>query len=538
MAHLRKQNQTAHPLQFLMVLTSDHLTGATGKTPVVKLSKNGAIGAAPAGTITEIDATNNPGWYQVAGNATDSNTLGPLILSATAASCDPTDGDFQVVAFDPDDAVRIGLTALPNVTANASGGLATIDASLRVSANVTAAGGTALTFDANNLMNVSMKAAAGNLTSPTNLVNLDTIVSTVPALVWDTLTSVARTAGSYGTKFKSWVLGTDFKAQISTDTASIPNGALVAATFASGALNGKGDWLLTTSYTAAPTTNQIQSAILSSTNTIFTDALGRVKSLDSGGNVFTYVSPDVASGPAILNMTTGTGVNRLYTANALSLAPSGGGGATNVNVIQWGGVAVGPMPSGGGGAGAFPVTINVTDGTNPLSNAQVRFGNAILATDGSGNAAFARDAGSYSLSITYGGFTYTPTTQVIDALGRFSNLTALLTVAMTAVSYPAVAANMVSAALTVYDDAGAVAAGVTFRFYLTKASGIAGRSIKGEYIYATSNGSGLLTIPLLQNATYIAQRQSSKTGIYGPQVTVVTGTTSPFSINEILGRPV
>lgn len=165
MAHLRKQNQTAHPLQFLMVLTSDHLTGATGKTPAVKLSKNGATGAAPAGAITEIDATNNPGWYQVAGNATDSNTLGPLILSATAALCDPTDGDFQVVAFDPDDAVRIGLTALPNVTANASGGLPTIDASLRVSANVTAIGGTATTYDANNLLNVNVKDWNGTATT-------------------------------------------------------------------------------------------------------------------------------------------------------------------------------------------------------------------------------------------------------------------------------------------------------------------------------------------------------------------------------------
>lgn len=95
-----QQSTTAYALCFLMVESADHVTPLTGASPTVKLSKNGASGGAAAGAISEIDSTNVPGWYKVAGNATDSNTLGALILHATAASGDPSDTLFEVVAQD------------------------------------------------------------------------------------------------------------------------------------------------------------------------------------------------------------------------------------------------------------------------------------------------------------------------------------------------------------------------------------------------------------------------------------------------------
>jgi hypothetical protein len=67
----------------------------------VTLSKNGAAFAAPAGAVSEI----GNGWYKVAANATDTNTLGPLALHAsvaTADNCDRIAGN--VVAFDPQSA--------------------------------------------------------------------------------------------------------------------------------------------------------------------------------------------------------------------------------------------------------------------------------------------------------------------------------------------------------------------------------------------------------------------------------------------------
>lgn len=94
-----KKGSTARDLVFFMVLTSDHLTGATGKTVTVTLSKNGAAFGAAAGAVSEISS----GWYKVAGNATDSNTGGALALHATAAACDATDDRFDVRTPGPDD---------------------------------------------------------------------------------------------------------------------------------------------------------------------------------------------------------------------------------------------------------------------------------------------------------------------------------------------------------------------------------------------------------------------------------------------------
>lgn len=102
------QGQTAQPLLFLMVDSADHIAAKTGLAPTVTLSKNGGAFASPAGAVTEIGS----GWYKVAGHATDSGTLGPLILHATATGADPTDVVFRVVAYDPLDATALGLSTL------------------------------------------------------------------------------------------------------------------------------------------------------------------------------------------------------------------------------------------------------------------------------------------------------------------------------------------------------------------------------------------------------------------------------------------
>jgi hypothetical protein len=104
-----KQSSTARALVFLMVDSTDHITGKTGLSPTVTLSKNGAAFASPAGAVTEIAN----GWYKVAGNATDTNTLGAIALHATGTAADPTDSIVaEVVAYDPDDAAALGLSRI------------------------------------------------------------------------------------------------------------------------------------------------------------------------------------------------------------------------------------------------------------------------------------------------------------------------------------------------------------------------------------------------------------------------------------------
>jgi hypothetical protein len=93
----RKQNSTTYPINFLMVDSTDGKTGKTGLTPTVTLSKNGGAFAAAAGAVTEI----GNGWYSLAGNATDRNTLGELCLHASATGADPADSQYSIVDFDP-----------------------------------------------------------------------------------------------------------------------------------------------------------------------------------------------------------------------------------------------------------------------------------------------------------------------------------------------------------------------------------------------------------------------------------------------------
>jgi hypothetical protein len=113
---LFKQNSSVFPLMFMMVQT-DGVSPATGLTPTVVISKNGGAFASPGGAVSELAN----GWYEVAANATDSNTLGPLILHATATGANNTDADYLVVAFDPTAAAAsVNVTQAAGQTVSAS----------------------------------------------------------------------------------------------------------------------------------------------------------------------------------------------------------------------------------------------------------------------------------------------------------------------------------------------------------------------------------------------------------------------------------
>lgn len=85
---------TARDVTFLMVQSSDHITGITGATVTVTISKNGATFGAAAGTVSELAN----GWYKVALTTADTNTAGDLAFHCTATSADPTDFRLEVAA--------------------------------------------------------------------------------------------------------------------------------------------------------------------------------------------------------------------------------------------------------------------------------------------------------------------------------------------------------------------------------------------------------------------------------------------------------
>ena len=120
-----------------MIDSSDHVSGKTGLSPTVTISKNGGAFASPAGSVTEIGS----GLYKVAANAGDSDTLGPLVLHATATGADPTDWLYPVVAYDPL-TVAVGalrpLVSGRQIAVAATTGIVTAELDPTVAAQITA----------------------------------------------------------------------------------------------------------------------------------------------------------------------------------------------------------------------------------------------------------------------------------------------------------------------------------------------------------------------------------------------------------------
>lgn len=99
----RQQSSSTYALEFLLVSSTDHITPVTGITPTVTISKNSGSFGAASGTVSEI----GNGWYKVSGGglATDTNTVGPLILHATGTGADPTDATYTIVPWNPFDII-------------------------------------------------------------------------------------------------------------------------------------------------------------------------------------------------------------------------------------------------------------------------------------------------------------------------------------------------------------------------------------------------------------------------------------------------
>lgn len=94
------------------------------------LATQTVTGAHSDGGFVEVDATNMPGVYRLdlsdAVCATGVNSV--VVMLKGAANMAPVVLEIQLVSYDPNDAVRAGLTALPNAAADAAGGLVISDA--------------------------------------------------------------------------------------------------------------------------------------------------------------------------------------------------------------------------------------------------------------------------------------------------------------------------------------------------------------------------------------------------------------------------
>jgi ABC-type uncharacterized transport system YnjBCD ATPase subunit len=202
------KQSTAANLAVFMTSGTDHVSGATGLTLAIAVSKDAGAFASITPTVTELAN----GWYKLALTTGHTDTLGDLAIHVTAPGADPTDFVSRIIAIDKGNATSLGLANLDATVSSRStyagadtGGTTTLltripgtvqpqtgDAYGRIGANgagLTAIGDTRL---ANLDAAVSTRSTyaggdtagtttlLGRLTGPraTNLDNLDAAVST------------------------------------------------------------------------------------------------------------------------------------------------------------------------------------------------------------------------------------------------------------------------------------------------------------------------------------------------------------------------
>jgi hypothetical protein len=116
------------------------------------------VGTFTSSGFKEIDATNMPGWYQFcppnAAIASGAKSAGFHLKGATNMA--PLPIEVQLLAVNVDDAVRMGMTSLPNAAAEAAGGLYT-----------RGSGAGQINQDANGRIDVSLKAILGTTLTET-----------------------------------------------------------------------------------------------------------------------------------------------------------------------------------------------------------------------------------------------------------------------------------------------------------------------------------------------------------------------------------
>jgi hypothetical protein len=163
----------------------------------------------------------------------------------------------------------------------------------------------------------------GSVYTTASLVNAPTggsapTTAQIATAVWTDLlaSSDFSTASSIGALLK---LNTVASVTAAVTLPSIPSNWITAAGIAANALNGKGDWLLASSYTSPPSTASIATALWQDT---------------TAGDFTTASSP----GRLLMNQLAGafTGTGSVYTAAALANAPSGtGASAATIATAVW-----------------------------------------------------------------------------------------------------------------------------------------------------------------------------------------------------------
>ncbi len=284
-----------------------------------------------------------------------------------------------------------------------------------------------------------------------------------------------------------------------TNLPAIPANWLTAAGIAAGALNGKGDWLLSSSYTAPLSASGTRSALGMAAANLDTQLAA--------------IDADVLTRLAASSYTAAPTVGQIDT----QLSGTHGSGA-------WGGAS---------GTGPDVVILTINDGTNALQNAAARLTLNLAThfdatTDVAGHCTFGVADGSYTVSLGLAGYTFAPV--VLAVSGATTH-----TYSMTQVAIPPSNVGFTTGFLYCYDANFAIAPGVSFTRELTQLpSGGTGVSGTTGTQTVVSDGTGLVSFTnLLLGAEYYVQRA----GKPGVRVSIPLTAGPSMALPDVLSTP-
>jgi len=195
------------------------------------------------------------------------------------------------------------------------------------------------------------------------------------------------------------------------------------------------------------------------------------------------------------------------------------------------------------GRGAYPVTITIDDGTDPIEGATVRITTSGLVvtktTDVDGIALFALDNGTYDVTITMAG--YGAGVESLTVSGSSSDTYSLTEIVVT----PPASALVATGIMIVYDEDGAEEEGASISIQLTAGPGTDGYGWDTAVRTEVSDADGLVTFAgMIRGATYSVWR-----GVAATEVTAFTAQSSSdasecvvpldqdtFSLPEVTGE--
>ncbi len=237
-----------------------HRQGANAATAITLATKT--VGTWATGGFVAVDGTNMPGVYElgIPDAALASGATWVIIMLKGASNMAPVVLEIELLATDNQDAVRMGLTALPNANAAASGGLPTVDS--------------------NNAVKLQSGTGSNQISLSSGLVTLAGVTHT--GAVIPTVTTVNGLA--------SGVITATSIASDAITAAKIADGAIDAATFASGAITASAiaaDAITDAKVASDVTIASVTGAVGSVTGNVGGNVAGSVASVTAGVTVTT-----------------------------------------------------------------------------------------------------------------------------------------------------------------------------------------------------------------------------------------------------------